>query len=220
MPDDGLLEQSFAVTYDPSCNRHLAGRGRLTVCADAAIGGRLYVFTGRTRRLFSRAEATLTLTANRIRNVELRGTRVRFTADFIEKTGLRPQVFAFEADREEDAAAIAALLPATVDATLLAEREFTDRLSRLPHSRHPWTSLTGLIVLANIVVFLAMAGFFDVDRSTAHRRDALQRFTEARAEGGRHLLAALRDGDSEALKSYEAAESEATDALHSLRSDR
>lgn len=160
MRGDGSLEHSFSVSYDPSLNQHLAGNGRLAVREDAASGGRLYVFTGRTRRPFSRAELTLNLTADRIRNVEQQGPRVRFTADFMEKTRLHPHVFAFTCEREEDAAAIAALLPTTIDPSLLAERQFADRLSRLPQARHAWTSLTGLIVLANVAVFLVMAGFF------------------------------------------------------------
>lgn len=161
-----VSELKFPVTYQEFAgqrtNADLRGRGTLTVGAGAAR----FVFEGRRRGLFvSGATVTLEFTADQIWNVHVVGPCVQF-ATSVGSSGRKQVPFVFFARDSDEALAIAALLPARQEADFVAGREFAERLAREHGAGSPWTSVTNIIIAANVAVFVFMglqgAGWIDV----------------------------------------------------------
>jgi rhomboid protease GluP len=167
MMSDPAAERSFAVDFNPyvagSYNRDLAGRGRLVVRPDEPR----FVFHGRPRgtTLIGKTEVAFPLGSADIINVVVHGNGIEFSTD-LGKSGRKQAPFVFTCEHPEDAAAIAALLPAAQDARLQESDEFARRLRQLPDSGTGFQSATNLIVGANIAMFVYMglrgAGWFEV----------------------------------------------------------
>lgn len=154
-------EVSFPVEYQvfsgTDANTFLRGKGTLVVRA----GRSRYAFSGRKRRMFSSAQSVdMEFSADDIWNVAVSGRMVRFDASAgpdIHPGEKKP--FVFFCRDAETAAAVATLLPDRKDADVVAVGEFVVRLNRLPGATHPWSSVTNLLVAANVMVFVVMAGF-------------------------------------------------------------
>lgn len=155
----------YAIAYQQFAgsvyNQDLRGKGTLTIRPDRSS----YVFMGKARPffLFGRVQE-LSFTPGQIRNVVVEGTCIKFSTD-IGISGRKHQPFVFYARTAEEAAAIAAALPVTEDTDFLEGKAFAQRLQQLA-TGNPWTSVTNLIIAANVLAFLLMglagAGWFDV----------------------------------------------------------
>jgi len=163
-PADASAPLVFPVEYRAfaglPANPDLAGAGTLTLRRDAAAGAPAFVFSGRERRwLFRGPPVELVLAPADIWNVDVRGRALRFDTG-LGRAGQLRRPFTFLARTEGEAQEIAARLPAQVDAEFIAGADFAAKLRALPVATRPWTSVTNLIVAANVVVFLVLAGVF------------------------------------------------------------
>lgn len=100
-----------------------------------------------------------------IRSVEVRGNLISFTA--VTNGGLAdPQPFSFYCVTAADTAAVARWLPALPGQLGAGADDFQTQLDQLPAADSFWTSVTGLIVIANVIAFVALglagAGWFQV----------------------------------------------------------
>src|SRR6185312_17254410 len=69
--------------------------------------------------------------------------------------------FEFLCADTDAAATVRALLPTRIDAEFTAEQDFAARLRQLPAASSWATSVTGLIILLNVAVFVVMGAFFN-----------------------------------------------------------
>ncbi len=151
-------DHTFAVQYDefagqifPSGNR---GRGTLVVREPGTSA--TFVFTGPSPPSLSLgAELEYAFPAESIRDIAVTGHRISFTG-VLRRGSSEPQPFSFHGVTAADTAAIARLLPVAPAPHISAEDDFDAQLARLPSAATPWTSVTGLIVIANLLVFVAM----------------------------------------------------------------
>lgn len=170
MPDassPGSPEVSFAVDYNPyvggAYNRDLGGKGRVVVRAAEPR----FIFTGhpRGRFLISRQSTEIAMDSGSIRNVAVHDRGVEFRTR-IGKSGGKQTPFVFTCASAEDAAALAALLPATKDAAFLADESFIEQVRALPDGGSGLRSVTNLVLVANAAVFIIMgalgAGWLEV----------------------------------------------------------
>ncbi|MCX6951598.1 MAG: rhomboid family intramembrane serine protease [Verrucomicrobia bacterium] len=161
-------EATFAIEYDEFAGRSFAAsaRGRGTLVIQGAGPSATYTFTGPTAPSLSLGgELAFAFDAGKVKNVAVEGTRIEFFGTL--RSGVAPgQQFAFHCATPADAAAVARLFPATQDADFVADHGFAERLARLPAASSPWTSVTGLLIVANVLVFAAMglagAGWINV----------------------------------------------------------
>ncbi len=137
-------------------NLELKGDGQLVMQSGEA----LFQFTGKSRILFSQKEKSLAFTPIDIWNAVQNGARLSFSTG-LGNCGKQGKRFEFLCANDAEAAEIFALLPTRVDSEFTAEQDFVTRLRQLPGSASPLTSVTGLIVATNVIVFAVMAGFFD-----------------------------------------------------------
>lgn len=157
-PEPAKNDLTFSVEYDEFAGQSFApaARGRGALVVHDVGPSSTFTFSGPQQPSLSLgSEIAFTVSAEKIRNVSVRGKSIAFVGT------LRPgvasdQAFAFHCLTEAEAAEIARLLPGTKDADVAAEDNFDAQLARLPRSRSPWTSVTGLIVIANVLVFVAM----------------------------------------------------------------
>lgn len=179
-PSDSAItpppDLTFAVRYDefagqsfPSGNR---GHGTLVVREPGTSA--TYVFTGPSPPSLSLgAELEYAFPAESIHHVEVTDLRISFTGVLNRGTS-EPQPFSFHCLTTADTAAIARLLAATSATALSADDNFDNQLARLPSAATPWTSVTGLIVIANVVGFVAMglagAGWISVASMAPYQR--------------------------------------------------
>ncbi len=168
-------ERAFTVKYEaafsPVENFDLGGAGQLIIRPNR---GSLQ-FTGQSRRIFSWKQKTLDFTAADIWNVVQEGEKLSFSTG-IGQSGRKNKRFEFLCLTADEAAAVRALLPTRVDADLTEEQDFTVRLSLLPGSSSLLTSVTGLIIAANIVVFAVMATFLNAGWLEVSSMDPYIRF--------------------------------------------
>lgn len=115
-----------------------------------------FVFTGPSPPSLSLgAELEYAFPAESIRDVAVTDHRISITG-VLHRGPSEPQPFSFHCVTAADTAAIARLLPATRALNGSAEDDFDTQLARLTSAATPWTSVTGLIVIANVLVFVAM----------------------------------------------------------------
>ena len=162
-PSGPAPEISHAIEYQEFASRRsnpdLRGKGTLVIRGTGPAA--TFTFSGEQRRMFSlRRDLALVFRADQISNVTTAGRGVEFIA------GTPAKPFVFFCASAEAATAVARLLPDTKDAEFFAAQDFGAKLSRLPGASSPWTSVTGLIIAANVAVFLAMgflgAGWIEV----------------------------------------------------------
>jgi rhomboid protease GluP len=151
-------ELSFPVEYQEFAgalyNSKLRGKGTLVIREPGPNAA--FIFAGEKREAFSSgATIELTFRANQLWNVTSDGRCVRFET-VLEKTGAQKITFVFFCASEKDVAAVIAQLPKSPDADLLAARGFMSRLNEISGTGGPWSSVTNLIVGANIAVFIVM----------------------------------------------------------------
>jgi rhomboid protease GluP len=143
-------------------NRDFKGRGMLTIQPT----GPVYIFSGRSRKLFARKAITLTIEAPEISNVTVEGRMIRFNLAQNE-TRRKDAPFVFFCRDEAEARSVAILLPTRVDTDLVEARDFLARLEALNESRRAWSSVTNLIIALNVLSFVVMgllgAGWFETD---------------------------------------------------------
>jgi len=157
---------SFPVAYQvfagSEYNLDLKGDGLFTARGD----GSAFVFTGKSRGLFSRKPCEWVFPAASIYNVTVEGRQVRFATSG-GPAGRPDRPFVFFARDAATAVTVAALLPKRVDADFVAGQGFNERLKALSAGVHPLASVTNVIVALNVIAFLVMAGllgagWFDV----------------------------------------------------------
>lgn len=157
-PDPAKNDLTFPVEYDEFAGQSFApdARGRGTLVVHDVGASATFTFSGPTQPSLSLgSEIAFTFSAEKIRNVSVRDKHLTFVGTF--RQGLAAeQAFGFHCITDSDAAEIARLLPGTKDADVADDDNFDAQLARLPRSRTPWTSVTGLIVIANALVFVAM----------------------------------------------------------------
>ncbi len=156
-PASPAADVSFAIAYEQLAGTHnpdLKGRGVLTAAADGSV----FRFSGRQRALFARGTTELSFAANDIRNVVVGGRAVQFSTPK-GRAGQANKPFGFFCRDAGEAAAVARLLPKHVDQDFAASADFHEKLRGLAGARHPLTSVTNLIIAANVIVFVVMAGF-------------------------------------------------------------
>lgn len=153
-------DQTFPVSYnlpgDSAANPEFKGSGELTILSDLST----YRFTGTKPGLFSGQPKTMVFTAGDIRNVTQNGALLSFVTD-AGQCGRLGRRFEFLCADAEAAAAVRALLPTRIDAEFTAEQDFAARLQQLPAASSWATSVTGLIILLNVAVFIVMGTFFN-----------------------------------------------------------
>jgi rhomboid protease GluP len=135
--------------------------GELTIPAD----GSAFIFTGTPRGWMTGGEKReLVFTPADIANVGILGHTVQFKTKR-GRSGEKGRPFAFHLGSTEEAATVARLLPTTLDDEFTGHRDFATKLAAMPAARHPWTSVTNVIVALNCVAFVLMglagAGWFE-----------------------------------------------------------
>lgn len=100
-----------------------------------------------------------------IRQAEVRGNFISFSG--VTSGGLAtPQQFSFYCVTAADTAVVARWLPVQSGPFVAGDEDFEAKLDRLPAADSFWTSVTGLIVIANVLAFVALglagAGWFKV----------------------------------------------------------
>lgn len=151
-------ELSYPVKYQvfagSDYNHEFRGSGLLTI----RPAGPSYLFSGRKRLVFCAGrKITAEFGAQDICDVVVSGRKVQFHT-LPAATGQAKKPFLFICRNAEDAAAVAAQLPARKDADFTAAEDFNAKLNTLPGAAHPWSSITNLIIAANVIVFVIMAG--------------------------------------------------------------
>ncbi|MBS0631184.1 MAG: rhomboid family intramembrane serine protease [Verrucomicrobia bacterium] len=173
-PVSPASDLTFPVRYnlpaDATANPEFKGSGELTISSDLST----YRFTGTKPGLFSGQPKTLTFTSADIRNVTQNGALLSFVTD-VGQCGRLGRRFEFLCADADAATTVRAMLPTRIDAEFTAEQDFAARLQQLPAASSWATSVTGLIILANIAVFIVMgaffhAGWFEVDSMMAYIR--------------------------------------------------
>lgn len=178
MPPDPFAtspEISYDLDFNPVVaghyNRDLGGRGTLLVFAREPR----YVFTGKPRGAIFSAGAMkeVRLRSDQIRNLIHDGSTVSFITPEGE-SGKRKVPFVFTCASPADAAAVAAALPDNRDAEFHAEESFLAKVRQLPRPAHPLLSVTRLLLIANVVVFIFMglqgAGWLQVASMEPYRK--------------------------------------------------
>ena len=159
---------TFPVEYDEFAGQSFPAdsRGRGSLLIQDAGPAATFTFSGpKAPTLSLGSDIAFTFAAEKIRHVAVRGRAITFVGT-MRHGAAADQEFAFHASTDAAAAAIARLLPAAEDPAAADDADFVARLDRLPGARNAWTSVTGLIVAANVLVFVAMglagAGWFGV----------------------------------------------------------
>ena len=152
-------ELSYVVKYEvfagTEYNIDFRGKGRLVI----QTAGPVYMFSGSKRQAFSPdKKIAMQFGVDDIWNVTVSKRTVRFNTR-LGKTGRKGKPFMFFCRDAKEAAAVAALLPDRKDADFTTAQDFTAKLNSLPGAAHSWSSVTNLIIAANVVVFIIMAGF-------------------------------------------------------------
>lgn len=93
--------------------------------------------------------------ARKIWDVTAEDRRISFRG-VLENHPAPAQRFAFYCASAEEAAATAHLLPERKEADFTAHQEFVAKLHRLPEAASPWTTVTGILIAINVLVFIAM----------------------------------------------------------------
>lgn len=151
---DLIFPVRFNLPSGSAANPEFKGSGELTVRGDH------YSFSGTASGLFSRRPKTMSFAAGDIRNVTQNGALLSFVTG-LGQCGRSRRRFEFLCADPAAATAVRALLPAEIDADFVAEQDFATRLGQLPVASSWATSATGLIIIANVAVFIAMAAFFN-----------------------------------------------------------
>jgi rhomboid protease GluP len=170
LPSDSAAapaETSFVVDFNAyvagNYNRDFGGSGRLEVRAAEPR----FVFTARPRRMLTLAKQPVELAfrSAEIWNVARHGAGIEFTTTR-GKCGAKKIPFVFTCVDENEAVAVAALLPDTRDADRTAADSFMAQLRRLPDASSGLGSITNLVLIANVAAFIVMgflgAGWFEV----------------------------------------------------------
>ncbi len=148
-------EISHAIEYQEFAGRlynlDLTGKGQLTIRPD----GPTYNFTGKKRGLFSSGSLTFAMGIDDIWNVIADGRMISFVTHQ-GKAGQQGRPFIFLCRDAAEATAVASLLPTHKNADFFAAVDFSDKLRNLPHAASPWTSVTNLLIAANVAVFIVM----------------------------------------------------------------
>ncbi|WP_438481788.1 rhomboid family intramembrane serine protease [Oleiharenicola lentus] len=158
-PSEITFPIEYQLTGSIEHNRTLKGSGTLAINP----AGPTYRFTGNRRATFSSEPVQLILNADEIWNVTLRDRAVYFTTKN-PAARAKDDTFVFFCASAAEAHQVASLLPARVDSHFTAERDFAQRLHNLGGAQHPVTSITTLIIVANVAAFVIMgtlgAGWF------------------------------------------------------------
>ncbi|WP_414660849.1 rhomboid family intramembrane serine protease [Horticoccus sp. 23ND18S-11] len=168
-------ESTFTVNFNARgsghYNRDLRGRGVLVI-RDAEPR---FVFRGKERGRFSIGGTVveMAIRTDAISNVTREDTTVGF-ASTVGKTGRDQARFVFSCANEAEAVFVFDQLPATQDEDFIAGESFIERLHRQPDTGEGLKSVTNLILLANLSVFVVMgflgAGWFEVASMTPYMR--------------------------------------------------
>ncbi|MBP6507929.1 MAG: rhomboid family intramembrane serine protease [Opitutaceae bacterium] len=155
-------EISFAVEYQDggnAFNPKLSGKGRLTI----GTAEPTYGFTGKKRSLFGRG-TTVQFHSDEVCNVRWAGRMIVFTLSPTHQGRSRGD-FTFYCDTDATAAEVAQLFPKTLEPDYIASQGFAEKFQALPAAANPWTSVTNLIIAANVIAFVVMgslgAGWFE-----------------------------------------------------------
>jgi len=158
---DEPAELSLPVDYQASggqANADFKGTGMLILRHE---GGRLLGcrFIGRRRRILGTGpEGSMEFAEEEIRNAVRSGRCLHFDTRKGD-SGAGPGNFVFYCRDEVEADRVLSLLPARCDADFLERLDFSGRLARLEGASHPMLSITNLLMVANALVFVVMAGF-------------------------------------------------------------
>lgn len=153
----GTSETSFEVTFQDfvtsRVNLYLRGKGSLVVRGSGAA----FVFSGKKRDMIGLGSRTIELEfkPEHIRNVFVEGRCVQFVRNLGGMTA-EDKPFIFFCRNPADAATVASLLPATKDDDFVASRDFVGKLKQVRDEASPWTSITNLIIAANVIVFVVL----------------------------------------------------------------
>lgn len=157
-PPAPASDRVFTVTYDEFAGQSFeaTARGPGSLVIQGTGPAATYTFTGPPPPSASLGGGVeFVFSAEKIKNVAAEGTCIKFVGTL--RSGLAPeQPFAFHCATPAEAAALARLFPSTRDAEFAADQEFDVRLARLPAARSPGTSVTGLLIIVNVVIFIAM----------------------------------------------------------------
>ena len=175
-PSPAPQEITIAIAYEQFAGRvansQLRGKGRLVVRGSGAEA--TFSFFGDRRRAFSfRREIQCAFRADEITNVTVTGKSIEFIHTTHEVS--RPtKSFLFFCATAAEALDIARLMPATKDEDHFAAEDFAARLNLLPGASSPWTSVTGLLIAANVLTFVVMgllgAGWVEVTDLTLYMK--------------------------------------------------
>ncbi len=159
---------TFAVEYaefgGQSFPADRRGRGKLIISEPGPAA--TFVFSGPPPPSLSLGQTLeFTFSFASIRLVEVRGNLLSFTG--VTHGGLAdPQPFSFYCVQAADTAIVARWLPAPPGQLGAGADDFETQLDRLPAAGSIWTSVTGLVMIANGLAFVAMgfagAGWFQV----------------------------------------------------------
>jgi rhomboid protease GluP len=147
---------AFPIRYsrfgDTVGNPEFQGKGLLSV----EESGQRFVFSGKPlgSALIGRPSMERALRADKVWNVMAKGTRVQFLTSE-GAAGLRKVPFSFHCMTADAASRVAALLPPTRDADFQAMHDFHANQSGF-EAASPWSSVTNVIIAANILVFATM----------------------------------------------------------------
>jgi len=115
-------------------------------------------FTGRRRRMVGTGpEDSMEFAESEIRNAVRSGACLQFSTTKGD-SGREGGVFVWHCRDEAEADRVLSILPARCDPEFLEQLDFSGRLARLESGAHPLLSVTHLLMAANVVVFLLMAG--------------------------------------------------------------
>lgn len=144
---------SFDIEYQGftgAANLDLRGKGKLIIHPAAPS----YRFLGDRRAVFGESTA-IELFPEEIRNVAVEGRKVEF-ATSAGTSGRKRKPFVFYCRTASAAAEVAGLLPATRDDAFVTNQDFAQKLQTLPGATSPWSSITHIIVAANVAAFVIM----------------------------------------------------------------
>lgn len=144
---------TFPVSYQNTSgasNADFSGHGTLSIHAEEPV----YRFTGDSAGWRSKPRS-LNFRSDEIWNVASGGHYLQFETS-LGRSAAKGRPFGFLAESQEDAHAIACLLPRAADADFKTRLDFQQQLARLSSASSRWTTVTLLLIATNLAVFVIM----------------------------------------------------------------
>lgn len=154
----GASETIIPVEYDEFAGQSFEashrGQGTLVI-RGTGLDARFIFFPPARSNVALTSSMEFIFSARRIWDVTVEGRRISFDG-VMENHPAPVEHFAFYCVTAEEAAATARLLPERKEADFTAHQEFVAKLHRLPEAGSPWTTVTVVLIVANVLVFIAM----------------------------------------------------------------